>query len=296
MKQLLYKIIYWGPANFILRNLNKSLFPKFNISPSGTLNVPIEGKTLFIVTNQTTPVTKEIFWNGINSYEYVPIFIQLVKRVNSFFDIGSNIGLYSLIAARINPNMKVVAFEPANGPNYYLLQNIKRNSFENIIKAEKVALSNKIGQIEFSEFFSPTYKYLKYSLSGIGSIADKSSDKRFRKYTVPTSTLNDYVRQNHIESLDLIKIDTEGTENLLLDFAKETLIKFKPIVICEVLYQQLESYFDTYFKELGFEFYVEHNTWLEKRETLIRKQDDGIRNCFFVHPEKLHLITDLIKK
>ena len=296
MRQFLYKVIYWGPVNLILRNLNKVLFPIVKISPSGILKVPIEGKTLFIVTNQTTPVTKEVFWNGLNSYEYVPIFIYLAKKVNCFYDIGSNIGLYSLIAARINSQIKIVAFEPANGPNYYLHQNIKKNGFEARIKAEKIALSNKKGEIEFSEFFSPTYKYLQYSLSGIGSIADKSADKRFRKYSVPTITLDEYLKQNPANSPDLIKIDTEGTENLLLEHARETLVKFKPIVICEVLYQQLESYFDTYFRELGFEFYVEHNTFLEKRNTIIRVQDDGIRNCFFVHPEKLHLIKDLIKK
>ncbi len=46
--------------------------------------------------------------------------------------------------------------------------------------------------------------------------------------------------KNNEEELDLIKLDTEGTEHLILKHANIILEKFKPIVICETLYNTIE--------------------------------------------------------
>ena len=54
-----------------------------------------------------------------------------------------------------------------------------------------------------------------------------SSTEDFTKYTVPTITLDSFVKQNKIKSIDLLKVDIEGSEHLMLQGARKTLKKNK---------------------------------------------------------------------
>jgi FkbM family methyltransferase len=49
-----------------------------------------------------------------------------------FVDIGSNLGWYSLLAASLNSNSKVFAFEPVNEVREKLHQNLQRNGYQDI--------------------------------------------------------------------------------------------------------------------------------------------------------------------
>ena len=54
-----------------------------------------------------------------------------------------------------------------------------------------------------------------------------SSTEDFTKYTVPTITLDSFVKENKIKSIDLLKVDIEGSEHLMLQGARKTLKKNK---------------------------------------------------------------------
>ncbi len=47
-------------------------------------------------------------------------------------------------------------------------------------------------------------------------------------------------------------------------------------------------------KSFGYQFFNHSNNELYLVDTIIRKEDDGIRDCFFVHPEKYHLIKKYV--
>jgi len=164
MKQLLYKTIYNSSLNFFLRTINKSLLPllpeKIKIPPSGTIKLTNKnGNTISLKTNQTSYLTYLLYWEGYLNFEYTDIFVELIKKVDCFFDVGANIGYYSLLAAMENPLIQIVAFEPSSGPLYYLNQNVLLNKFNNIV-VENLALSHKIGTIEFYEATNKKYTYL----------------------------------------------------------------------------------------------------------------------------------------
>ena len=296
--QLIYKLIYQKHLNFVFRNINKFLIHllpnKIKIPPSGILFLKTRFGTIKIATNQTSYLTQLLFWNGYKKFEYSDIFEQLSTQISTFLDIGSNIGYYSLLAARANPNIQVYAFEPALGPKHFLAKNIYLNRFENNIYPINLALSHLNGNIDFYEVENEKYKYLKYNLAGEGNAGTKTTSRNFIKNAVKTSTLNQFVLNENISTIDLIKLDTEGTEIHILNSGLESILKFQPIIICETLFNTIENELDTFFNKLEYSFFNHTENGLEKVETIKRETDNGVRNCFFVPKTKLHLISDYI--
>jgi len=297
MKQFLYKIIYNDKINIVLRHLNKLLYPllpkAIRIAPSGILTIIKDGKLLKIKVNQTNYLGSIIFWDGYESFEYTRIFLTLIKKVNLFYDIGANIGYYSLLAKMVNPIIKVVCFEPASGPLFYLRENIRINRYENI-KTESFALSDRSGEIEFYEIKNAKYTYLEHCLAGEGNTGSLTTGRNFVINKVKTITLDEYVKVNNEVLIDLIKIDTEGTENLILEKSSFILGEMKPIIICETIFNKIEHLLEDILKLYGYEFYNHTKSGLIKAKTIKRETDNGISNCFFVHPSKFYLIEEFV--
>jgi FkbM family methyltransferase len=299
MKQLVYKIIYNDKINIVLRHLNKLLYPilprAIRIAPSGILTIRKDGKSLKIKVNQTTYLGTIIFWKGYETFEYTDIFLSLIKKINIFYDIGANIGYYSLLAKMVNPSVRIVSFEPASGPLFYLRENIRINNFDNI-KVESLALSDKSGEIDFYEIKNAKYTYLEHCLAGEGNIGSLTTGRNFVVNKVKTMTLDEYVKSGNEGPIDLIKMDTEGTENMILEKSDFILGEMKPVIICETIFNKIEHLLEDILNLYGYEFYNHTRAGLVKTDTIKRTFDNGISNCFFVHPSKFYLIEEFITK
>lgn len=298
INQFIYRIIYYPAINYILRSINKALsigpLKRIKLPPSGKINLRVNQNKLFIHTNQTSYLTQLLFWKGYNEFEYTQIFLELIKVSGVFIDIGANIGYYSLLAAAVNQKAKIISFEPATGPCYYLTKNVSRNNFQNIT-VEAVALSNFIGNIEFYEVQNQKYTYLKYNLSGEGNAGSITEGRNFKRIIVPTITLDEYANKHNVKNIDLIKMDTEGTENTILIGASEVITKYRPIIICETIFNAIEKDLETIMLTHGYEFYNHCPEGLKKVTTIQRTIDDGVSNCFFVPKEKTGLIQKFIR-
>ena len=298
MYTTIYKIIYNPLVNSILRSLNKVARPmlpeRIRIAPAGVFSIKgDQGGILKIKTNQTNYLTKCIYWNGYLNFEYTGIFIRLIRKVNVFYDVGANIGYYSLLAALENKDIRVVGFEPASGALHFFKENVRINRFSNIT-IESLALSELEGKIMFYEVRNKKYKYLKHNLSGESNAGSKTTGLNFVPHEVESSTLDQYVSKVGEVGIDLIKIDTEGTEHLILGKATSVLENMKPIIICETLYNTIEPQIEAILKGYGYFSYNHIGDGLKKVDSIARKEDDGVRNCFFVHPSRLHLIEEFI--
>jgi FkbM family methyltransferase len=298
--QLIYRIIYIPSINKILRSLifpfRKLLPQKALLPPSGSVMFKLQnGKFIKMNTNQTSFVTWNIAWKGYRSYEYTPVFEALAPKISSFFDVGSNTGLYSLILAGVNPNAKAWAFEPSPGPFAYLTSNIRDNGFEERIYPIKIALSSENGTAEFISAFSPKYTYLKEAtLGGSGHLAGARSDTSQLKFKVQTQTLDHFVEINKIDGIDLMKLDTEETEHLIIGHGLETLKRFEPILICEVFSKEMANDLEVLLKPLGYIPYQSRNEYLQQIDEVAFKSGE-IPDCFFVTPAKHHLIAPFIR-
>lgn len=294
--QLIYQIIYHPFVNRILLFINRSLssVTNFQLPPSGTITIKLSNGIKFrLITNQTSYVTKLLYWNGANKFEYTPIFEGLAQKIDSFMDIGANTGYYSVLASAVNKKISVHSFEPAQGPAHYLRENIAINQFGNNIQAHDIALSDKESEVEFYEVQNAKYRYLAHNLGGVGSLKKESDSKR-SSTIVKTLPLDRFVEREGIERVDLIKIDTEGTENLILNGSHQTILQFKPIIICETLFNRVERELETIMRSHGYEFYNHLDQKLHRVNTLVREKDNSVRDCFFVHPEKKHLIKEFV--
>ena len=297
-RQTIYKLIYNSNLNYILRSINysfKSVLPKrLRIPPSGIMTIFTETGAFKMATNQTSYLTQLLFWNGYKSFEYSELFERLSKDVDTFLDIGANIGYYSLLGISSNPNLTAYAFEPALGPKYFLKKNIAINNVHSQLKHVDVALSNQNGHIEFYEVANKKYTYLDYNLAGEGNAGTKTESRHFVKNEVASQTLDHFVSKQQLRSIDLIKMDTEGTEVDIIKSGIDAIKTYQPIIICETLFNTIEDELEAIFQSLDYHMYNHTEDGLVKVESIKRVTDDGVRNCFFVPESKLELISKFV--
>jgi len=291
LRQLLYQFIYHPWVNPLLLRINKLVtgITSFRLPPSGVVTVKLTTATFKFSTNQTNTTTQLLYWKGPHNIEYTVIFEDLIKKCSCFYDIGAHAGYYSLIAAAVNPKIKVVAFEPAEGPFHYLNENIQLNEFQQRVTAIQMALGNAEGTAEFLEVIHSKYKYLRHNLIAVGNLSNHQPNREMKKIKVQVTTLDTFAHTHQALPPDIIKMDTEGTENQILEGAKK-ILQSKPIIICETLFNVIEADLEKSMKEYGYEFYNYKEGKLFPVDSLLRKADNGVHDCFFVHPDKRFLI------
>ncbi len=302
MMQMKY-IIYRPFINATLRSIAKpfaSIIPdsyKFPVTGIIKVKAP-RGESFLMHCNPTSYVAKRVFWDGMKGFEdgVTRIFVDLIKDVDVFLDVGANIGYYSLLAAALNPRLKITSFEPVPSAHKYLKDNASLNHFNNITPVQ-MAVSDQDGEIEF--YFSKNPKFVdivEHHLTSTGS-TDKEQAHRtnlLELVRVKTTTLDGYVRQHSIPKVDLIKLDTEATEHLVLAGAQHILSEHKPIFFCEVLPGKVEALIEAAFKKHGYLMYrLDRNQAVPVSHL---SHDQGTNNDhLLVHPDKLGKVQHLLK-
>lgn len=153
-------------------------------------------------------------------------------------DVGANTGTMALrFAQRFNAT--VYAFEPT----HYAYGKLQRNLGLNPHLAARIYpvacfLSNK------NEEHPQLTAYASWRVDGraLPGKHPLHGGNRMPTDGIPAIRLDDWVQQQGLEKIDLIKIDTDGHEFEVLDAARKTLARFRPTVIFEAsLYQMQEN-------------------------------------------------------
>jgi FkbM family methyltransferase len=242
------------------------------------VRVPLRSHSgsLFIAGAATVHLSFQLFWTGIDYYEPFTrtVIEMLASQTRFFFDVGANIGFFSLIAAKLTPSLKVIAFEPNPKMFALLLEHKRVNGLSNLT-AETVAVSNcdGIGQL-----------FLNGSDMSASLEPDFQDDVNpaFGFVRVETTTLDSYVRQHDISGPLLLKVDVEGHEEPVLEGAHATIARFRPDIVIEVLGEFEPSTLEQ-FRRIGYRFYrITHQGLIEsKRVTLTRIGDFVFLNYLF---------------
>ena len=158
------------------------------------------------------------------------------------YDVGANIGFFSLLAARlVGRTGRVVAFEADPEIAARLSLNAKRNDFT-WIRVEQRAVCEESGAVYFKR------ADLKESPDrGLGHIVGEELPGTLR---VDGTSLDDYVRTAGVP--DFVKCDVEGAEVAVFRGAERLLKERGPIVLCEMHSAENRRLLEERFGGLGY--------------------------------------------
>jgi len=153
-----------------------------------------------------TPWLQQGIWEPIQT----KLFEGEIESGDVVIDVGTNVGYYTLLAARlVGPTGKVYAFEPDPEAFGFLVRNIELNGYQNVV-AVPSTLSEKAGEVTL----------YRDTLHRGDQRSYDPGDARIPTQ-VQATTLDRYFAD--ISSLDLLKIDTHGSECMILDGGRSLL-------------------------------------------------------------------------
>jgi len=225
-------------------------------------------------------VQQLIYFFGIYEFEKAETkaWVTLAEKSNFIFDIGANIGYYSLLAAECNQACTIHAFEPAPVTYKRLQENVQLNNFQSI-QLHNLGVSDKRG-------FLPLY-LANDDNSGMTSLSQPIS---FSGTIVEVEVIvfDEFIQKSNVKGVDLVKIDVEGNEFNVLAGMKHSIANYRPVIFIELLQEHLLR-FNSSTKEV-FSFFETLNykcLEFERNGTIIHSQlprDIGL--ALFVPAEK----------
>jgi amino acid adenylation domain-containing protein/FkbM family methyltransferase len=279
--------------------------------------LPNNARVAQLNKNETDYMYREIF----ELQAYLKHGVTLHDR-DCVFDVGANIGLFSLFVNQICRRPKIYAFEP----NPFVFEILKANASlaHSEVKLFDCGLSNATKRASFT--FFPGFSLLsglyadtetekqvvktfianqqRSGVAGAEELLEEADDileERFQPRTFPVQlkTLSGIIEEEQIERIDLLKINAEKSElDVLMGIEADDWKKIEQIVL-EVDVKDNLSRIVSLLERRGFELAVEQDVLLEnteltyiyavrpsKQRRLIREQREG------AHIRQLPVLTD----
>lgn len=214
-----------------------------------------------LITNEIEQWRWDTFWTK------EPETIEWIKSFQDgdiFFDVGANVGIYSLYCAAIYPNCAIWSFEPDENNYFRLCENIKLNLTSRIFPLNAI-IANRDGKMGFKNFS------LQTGISG-GQMIEEGEKACFKIdsfFTVP----------NHI------KIDIDGQEWKVVQGMAE-ILKNKNLKSVLIEINDHRDLIIQTFIENGFEIDNKFNKM--ENHSRIRRAKEGIKaeNIVFTRTKK----------
>ncbi|MDC0200470.1 FkbM family methyltransferase [Candidatus Pelagibacter sp.] len=197
----------------------------------------------FFIPNKATELrVKRILTKEPGTLEWINNFKADENVI--FWDIGANIGLFSIYAAIKHSKIKIFSFEPSTSNLRVLSRNISINNLQKKISINQFPLTNKINEyLNFKES-----RFQEGCASNVfGEDFDFEGGKFFsnNEYTIYGTSINYLLNNNILNLPDYIKIDVDGIEHLILeggsDYLSEKKIKSISVEINKNFKEQLEK-------------------------------------------------------
>ena len=198
-----------------------------------------------------------------------------------FWDIGANIGLFSIYSAQKHRgNIKVIAFEPSSSNLRVLTRNISINNFSDKIFINQIALTNQknvfldMNEPNFIEGSSLNTFGEKFNFEGKNFLAKQ-------KYKIFGTTIDTMVDNGYLDIPNYVKIDVDGLEHLILEGGDKM---FNNKKIRSVLIEVNENF--KVQKEKVLKFMLDHNFKLLAKENTPENLSDKFIKTFNYRFEK----------
>ena len=198
--------------NYVFYNFFYNNDKIINLKLNSTIKASFVSRSLMTEKRYTTLFSKEpdtIDW--INSFEQNSIF----------YDIGANVGIYSVYASILDKNIDTIAFEPSVFNLEILSKNIYINNLYDRVSIYPISLDIKKNQNQFNM----SKVEVGGALSGFGTELDEFNNQRdiTFKYKTFSQSLDDFVNEYNLKLPNYIKIDVDGIELNILNGATKIL-------------------------------------------------------------------------
>jgi len=216
---------------------------------------------------------------GLYEIATVECIKKILKKGDVFIDVGAHIGYLTAVGASlVGKEGQVYSFEPV--PLYF--EYVRKLALQNPgykIVPQNCALGDKTGTAVMC-YGGP------FNSGGSSLVAGELNPATIEgSINVSVRRIDDYLRQNKLEVVDLIKIDVEGFEFPVLKGLKSYFenTNYRPSIICEItpsaypLLNYKREQFIAYMKRYGYDAYNIMAPW---RKVDITKFKEGTNVVF----------------
>ena len=259
-----YKILFFF-NNFIQKLTGKNFLYYFKekFELDNYIKKKIQKKdVIFFVPNRTTK------WRVDTLFSKEPETLEWINKFNTkngavFWDIGANIGLYSLYAASVHEDIEIISFEPSTSNLRVLSRNISINNLSNKVKINQLPLCAD------SNINLPMYEpeFIEgWAMNSFGKSSDYlgKNFKSKQKYNLYGTNIDFYIENKILKVPNYIKIDVDGLEYEILQGAKTCLSDKKLESISIELSENNQKQYGTVIKIMKeFDFKLKHKKHAE---------------------------------
>ena len=220
---ILYKIIYYFDL-VLFKITKKSIlvwFKEFIQNESYTSILILNKEISFFIPNElTTYRVNTFFTKEPETLEWIDNFNNEKEII--FWDIGSNIGLYSIYSALKHKNIKIYSFEPSSSNLRILSRNISMNNLQDKIFINQFPLTdNDHGhQLMMESDFREGGAL--HSFGKNSNFEGKKMDIK-NNYVIYGFSVNYLIKNLNFSVPNYLKIDVDGLEHYILKSAGEIL-------------------------------------------------------------------------
>jgi FkbM family methyltransferase len=220
---------------------------------------------------------------GVYEAEESPYLLRAGEGAQVVFDIGANVGFYSLHwASRIAQGGQIHAFEPVPSTFAWLKRNVEINHLTEVVRTNNFGLSDE----------KKTLSIYLPAVSGCGaaSIKNLHPEESSQVVEVDVRTLDDYVSEAGLSRIDLIKIDVEGAELFVIKGGFKTIAQTKPLIFMELLRKWSKPFgyhpneVLALLGEIGYRCYTFEDNKVIPFDTMT--EETVQTNFFFAHPDR----------
>lgn len=230
---------------------------------------------------------------------------EVYKRIlqnfeGTFIDVGVNNGQTILKIASINPNQSYYGFEPNPVCYHYSRRLISQNHLSSFtLFPVGLHTENKIVELFHDNEFAAGASILPNFR--------ENKDKYQQIQNVIVMKGDEIIKQKNPEAISFLKVDVEGVELEVITGLKDTINKYKPVILLEILpVYSLEKENGRFRKErqdallqqmfnIGYKMMLinEHDITLTPLDSIEVHNDMRRTNYLFVPEEKVKKVSEL---